>query len=514
MRAKYRLFLVMMMTSCVALPSSRAQSTTTSAEVHTEAGLHRVFFRVPQGIIRVNYPDDMAVGDSISGTVYTEPAGKTQKEQDKNSGELSGYVIEKEGQKTPASEKRFQWLVPAKAAGGLSAVLLRDRRGTVVARSVVPVDPRPAPADQGGFDLPYGAQAGTFVSASVPASPEPGSSVTVGGDYAPVIAESPRKVVFLTPQGVAGPSTLRVTKNGASAEVPFRSLRLELGATKRALFSGETATITASIYGLQGSKEPTWVVITNHSPSVVNLAGGAVQQIVIQPNEIQVDGTFQLTRVLTGEMGGAYNITVLVTRPPSSQLPLRRLADRTIERWSQTNNIPVSPEARSLITSGIDEARPRLDEFLMAQMVLLADPVSVMDWLVRDYCFDLRDLRLRSAGSAARQISRRGVSGNAFLQQPAVSFAIVASDVHGFSFVRYLARLLARLTPSQAVGDLIVTSEPTNQMITIDAASGQDYFTARSFVVSVGAHAVSVGPCKEVVSVNAYQKATMSCPHH
>ena len=106
MRAEYRLSFVLVIASCVAPPSIRAQST---AEVHTESGLHRVLFHVPQGIIRVNYPDDMAVGDTISGTVYTEPLGKTQKEQDKNSGELSGYVIEKEGQKTPASEKRFRW---------------------------------------------------------------------------------------------------------------------------------------------------------------------------------------------------------------------------------------------------------------------------------------------------------------------------------------------------------------------------------------------------------------------
>jgi glucose dehydrogenase len=62
------------------------------------------------------------------------------------------------------------------------------------------------------------------------------------------------------------------------------------------------------------------------------------------------------------------------------------------------------------------------------------------------------------------------------------------------------------------VGDLTVTSEPTNEMITIDSASGQDYFTARSFVVSVGAHTVSVASCREVVRVGAYQKATMNCP--
>lgn len=515
MASKCGLVLTMAIASCVVAPRSDPTDPlgSTSAEVYSESGLHRVQFNVAQGAIRINYPDDMAVGDTISGTVYTEAAGRNQKEQDQNSGKLAGYVIEMENQKVHPSQRRFQWDVPAKVIGGGCSLVLRDPKGKVVGRAVVPVDPAPVPFDRGGFDMPNGAQAGSLVSVAVPASGDVGSTVGVGGQAAPVIAESPRKLVFLSPPDISGPSTLRVTKNGASAEGPYRSIGLQLSATKRALKTGETATFTAVLSGLAGSKEPTSMIITNHSPQVVNLLGGPVQYVTIQPGEVRPDGTYQLTRALTGKAGGTFDISVVATRPPASQLPLARLADRTIERWSQTNHISVSAQARSLIESGIDDARAQLDEFLSSQVACHADPVSLFDWMVRDYCFDLRDQMPHSGPLSRRRAPPRVGFANAFLQQPAANVGIDAPDVRHFSFSQYLAGLLARLTPSQPVGRLTVASQPANQAIKIDSLTGEAYFTTRSFVVSVGTHTVVVSSCHEVLSISANQGAVMSCPH-
>jgi hypothetical protein len=515
MASKCSLALALTIASClVALRSYPTdQVGSTSGEVRSESGLYRVQFHVAQGVIRVNYPDDMAVGDTISGTVYTEPAGKNPKEQDRNSGELAGYVIEMENQKVPPAQRRFQWDVPARVVGGGPSLQLRDPKGKVVARTVVPVSPAPVPPDRGGFDMPTGAQAGTLVSVAVPTTGGLGSTVSVGGTEAPVIAESPRKLVFLSPPDISGPSTLRVTKNGASAEGPYRSLGLQLSATKTIVHKGETATIMAVVSGLQSSKEPTSMIISNRSPQVVNLSGGPVQDVTIQPGEVRPDGTYQLTRAVTGEADGAFNISVVVTRPPTSQLPLAHLADRTIERWSQSNHISVSAQARSLIESGIDDARGRLDEFLRSQAAWHADPISLFDWLVRDYCFDLRDQTLHSARLSGRLGPLRGRFADAFLQQPAANVGIDTEDVRHFSFSQYLARLLAHLTPSQPIGHLTVASQPANQAIKLDSLSGENYFTSRIFVVSVGTHTVVVSSCQEVVSVNAYQDVAVSCPH-
>jgi hypothetical protein len=67
-----------------------------SANIETIGGLHITTFETAQGRIKVNLPDDMAVGDTISGTVIAEPVGETKEEERENRDELNGYVIEVE----------------------------------------------------------------------------------------------------------------------------------------------------------------------------------------------------------------------------------------------------------------------------------------------------------------------------------------------------------------------------------------------------------------------------------
>ena len=62
------------------------------------------------GVIRMYLPDDMAAGDTISGTVSIEPNGATDAEKAQNRGVLEGYVIELDNQtKIPANQPRFTW---------------------------------------------------------------------------------------------------------------------------------------------------------------------------------------------------------------------------------------------------------------------------------------------------------------------------------------------------------------------------------------------------------------------
>ncbi|MGA7339713.1 MAG: hypothetical protein WBE72_25705 [Terracidiphilus sp.] len=490
----------------------RAQSVNPgSAEFVSESGLHRAVFKVPQGTIWVNFPDDMAAGDAIFGSVYTEPSGIDQKERDRNSGELAHYLIAMDGTATGASAHRFGLRIPARAPSGSSTVELRDRKNKSILKCQLPVDP-PAPANsRADFALPSGAQAGAFVSAWVPAG-DPGASVTVGGETAAVLAESPRKVVFLSPPDVVGESTLVVSKDGASAATAYSSLRLQRSAIGRHLLRGETADLTVRVSGLQNLKAPAWLVILNHAPQTVELSGGAEQQIAIQQADVRPDGTFQVTRRLTGVESGDFEIGMAATVSPSSDIPLRGIVDRTIDSWSQLSAVSVSPDARDLIVTGVAEAQQQLDGFLRVQLAFNVDPGSLLDWLVRDYCFDLLDRKLQPAalGESSRRL--RAPFGHAFLSPGTAPNSLDASAVRGFSFLRYLAGLLSRVSTSQPVGDLLVASEPDQQMITIDAFSGEGYFTNRSFVVSAGSHTVAVASCRKDVIVTANEKAKVTCP--
>src|ERR1700674_3454685 len=66
-----------------------------------EGGLVNTTFTTPSAKITVTLPDDIAAGDTISGTVVAEPAGKNDAEKQHNAAELTGYVIEVGDKKTP-----------------------------------------------------------------------------------------------------------------------------------------------------------------------------------------------------------------------------------------------------------------------------------------------------------------------------------------------------------------------------------------------------------------------------
>jgi hypothetical protein len=514
MRAKPQVWVAMLLVIAFPRTGTRAQ-VDISGEVVTESGLHRASFRVPQGIIHVNYPDDLAVGDTITGSVYTEPAGKDQKEMDRNSSEISGYVVEMPGQQAKTSDRRFRWSVPAQTAGVIP-LLLRDRKGKIITRCDLPVSPTPAPPAEGGIDLPTAGQSGAFASVWGPfANPRGPTTVTVGGQNVDVLAESPRKMVFQTPASFAGSSTIEVRTGTVSAVGPFSLLGIKPSVTARVLTPGQTAVMTLVISGLEDLKQPASLVIVNHEPATVSLAGGPVQHVTIEPGAVGAGGTFTLTRTLTGEKGGGFNITAAISRSPSSQIPAERITTKSVDSWSRAQGVPVTPAARSAIASDVAAARPQLDSFLMPQLGQRADPGTELDWLVRAYCFDLRDRKLAGARVGRLFDSRRGIEKSWAPQQRSGSgqtVSIDAPDVQRFSFSQFLAQILVRLTPSDPLGNLVVTSRPDRAAIVVDQAADTDYFTTRSFVLSVGQHTVKVASCNQSVLVKANQQTRMSCP--
>ena len=502
----------LLIAGCVVLPDphTRAQSEITG-QVITENGMHRALFRVPEGVLHVNLPDDLSAGDSVSGTVYTEPSGRNPNELARNAGEISGYVVELPGQPAPARDKRFRWNVPATVPEGVVPVGLRNKKNRIVLRGSIPVNPTSPGPPPSGIDLPSGGATGSAVSVWGPFGSPAGASVTIGGRDAPVLAESPRKLVALTPLDVVGPSTIEVRSGPLSASGPLSMLGLQTGVTQRNLLAGQTAVMTAVVSGLEEPREAATLVITNHDPGTVSVAGGPLQQVTITPAQVSANGTFTLTRVLTGVTGGGFNITVAVSRPPSSLVPIERLAGRTVDLWSMAQGVRMSTAARAQIVSDVIAARPQLDVLLTAQIANRGDFGTELDWLVRDYCFTLRDQKLKLAASRPTASPRYAL---AFAPQPAASRAAVSleiTDVARFSFAQFLAQLLARLTPSDPFGDLVVASQPDRQAIAIDGATAADYLTNRSFVLSVGKHAIRVASCSQTVFVNANQQAILRC---
>ncbi len=487
-----------------------------SAALASASGLYLAVFQVAEGKINVNVPNDVTAGDTILALVYPEPAGKNRQELDRNSASLSGYTVESDGSKM-VSGGRLRWTVPSRVPSGLATIRLRNRKGEVLTQCDVPVSPNGADvrksADTARFVLPLGARAAGAVSlwGSFPEDVVP--AIRVGGFAALVIAQSPRRIVFVSPPDAVGATTLEV-KFGAAAVVtgPLHILAVESSATHSELVRGQRATLTVRVSGLQGLAAPAVLVLSNQSSANVALEGGALQKIPIPAAEVRRDGTWQLTRTLTGESGGTYVIGIDVTQPPSTQISLEGLVELSVDRWSRRSNVAVTADARLLIAAEVVAARSLSDEFFLAQLAFDADPASLLDSLLRHYCFDLRDRKLRSGGVGGLGSPQLPRVANAFGPQSAVpAVSIEASDVRGYPFLKYLGELLARVTPIQPVGLLVVTSQPDKQQIRIDRSTGLDYFTARSFHITSGDHTVSVGGCTELVKIRTNQQSTVNC---
>src|SRR5215831_893312 len=160
--------------------------------VETEAanGLLIVRFDTPHGKLTLNLPDDMAAGDTVSGTVNLEPAGRSVSETAANQKELNGYVIDVGGQKSKATARMISFMLPETITPEVKVVNLIHGSESV-ARAEMQISPTPAPPMK-QFTLPTGGQRGRNIQIKCPCNGRfaPDDSVRIGGTTASPIAES------------------------------------------------------------------------------------------------------------------------------------------------------------------------------------------------------------------------------------------------------------------------------------------------------------------------------------
>jgi hypothetical protein len=290
------------------------------ASSQDDFGVNTTTFDTPHGNIRVYTPDDATAGDTLSGSVYAYPSGKTQKEMARNEDELNGYVVEVQSTKTHVGKKLLEWTVPAAAGGTAAYLILRDSGGKDVAQSTVPVQPAkpvtdtPVPSEKTGIKLPTVSQAGRPLNIPGPFDGDSKTTeVTVGGEKTDVLAESPRKTTVQAPSDSVGMQPIHVKKGNAEADGMVRNLGIKLSAPKTKLDKGETTSLTVTVRGLEDLKTDIPVDLVNHSDSVVALEGGDKQTFTVHPTDVQPGGVFTVTRTMTGREPGTFNLLAIVS---------------------------------------------------------------------------------------------------------------------------------------------------------------------------------------------------------
>ena len=213
-----------------------------------EGGLHTAIFETQEGKIKVNLPDDMAAGDTFSGTVIAEPSGNTIEERENYTDELSGYVVEVKAKQKELVETKVitgklqRVVIPAALAGGIAKMILTNSKGEKVGITDIHVQESPpaieysTPPTSRDFRLPNIGQPGKPVEVSGPFDGNFDTTVVkIGGRDSESLAESPRKVVALSPKDIVGSTNIEVIERGVVSKGEFNNVDVTLTTPKKSL---------------------------------------------------------------------------------------------------------------------------------------------------------------------------------------------------------------------------------------------------------------------------------------
>ena len=350
------------------IPPSGGQT----AESQTANGLHTVIFNTTPGKIKVNLPDDMRAGDTISGTVVAEPKGSAEEERKNNAPKLSEFKLTF-GSQFPKDTKELMIFVtpriiirddvdPAPSSSGNFTTKLPDTFNYTIGGTAPRTDeatvtitinsmvwfinnqPTTSPSTEspsstndfrfqdmiqqgrnGEVIAPPGGMKfdGNFANTKLMYGPL-GSSVqdfeknteNVSGGFGLIrpLAESPRKVVFESPAKVTGPMKIFVKEGDHAATGTSRNVGVALSAPKTNLMRGEKTTVTIEVRGLEGITKD--VPLQLDSKGVITMEGGNFQNLSIKPQEVKPDGRYTTTRAITGQQAGGFTVTAMVIVMP------------------------------------------------------------------------------------------------------------------------------------------------------------------------------------------------------
>ena len=136
----------------------------------------------------------------------------------------------------------------------------------------------------------------------------------IGNQQITPIAESPRKLVFESPDNVIGPVEISLKEGDKEVKGTYRNVGVNLTAPKTNLLKGEHTTLTVQVEGLAGLKQP--VPLTLDCKGVITMEGGTFQPLVIQPSQVGGDGRYTTTRGITGVQTGGWVATATVVTQP------------------------------------------------------------------------------------------------------------------------------------------------------------------------------------------------------
>ncbi len=318
-------------------PSATLHQQSGEVSAENKPGLHVITFDTPKGRVIVYLPDDMAAGDTISGTVRVEPKGNSGDVQYSISetDKIIDWVLYGGAAKSSMPEKalaninistfatyHFTLDIPGSAPGqkpvnpGLK-FSLKDNSGATIGTTTTKwpdIQAKLAQTDY-NFETPHTGQQGR--PTEIPGRFDgnfANTTLKLGGQEVTLLAESPRKVVFQSPTDLIGTTQIQLNEAGVQTQGSFRNVGVRLSAPKTHLLKGEQTELKVQVVGLEGIKLP--VPLQLSAVGVIAMDAGNFQNLRIAPAEVNGEGTYTTTRTITGQESGSFTVTATVVVKP------------------------------------------------------------------------------------------------------------------------------------------------------------------------------------------------------
>jgi hypothetical protein len=272
----------------------------------TVSGIVVTEFELPQGLVSVYLPADMAAGDTVSGTVIAEPKGEGEARL-RNDAVLRGVVIEVGGSAAQRSDDKSSCWIRVSQVAASGGVALRAGSLSSVAPLEVAATGDAAPS----FTASAVAPTGRPMAIVGPFDGDYGTTrVTMGGKPATVFVESPRGCVVQADPSFVGPKSVVVTDGEKSANVSVHFAKITLTAAKTTLVRGERTTMTVTVDGLGDAPAtafPVPVELENRSRQTIDLPSHV--NFAIERKDLDADGRFSRDFALTSVQSGGFVVT-------------------------------------------------------------------------------------------------------------------------------------------------------------------------------------------------------------
>src|SRR4051812_49031395 len=222
--------------SCLTLPATAQAPQQVMPKVGSDPGIVIVTFVLPNGAIYVNLPDDMAPGDTLSGSESIDAQGATEVERAQNLAELSKHQLEIAGQSAKLGNFGFNLPKLSDTSGPQPVtVVLKDPSGKELGKAEVPTRPVIVVVGDNVFFLPSMGQEGwpVVVVGSFDGNSE-NTELIVGGQPQRKLAESPRQATFNSTSG-RGSNEMVLKERGIETKGSYRNAGVKLHAAKTAL---------------------------------------------------------------------------------------------------------------------------------------------------------------------------------------------------------------------------------------------------------------------------------------